>query len=187
MSKFQKFFAGGALVLSIAALGLGPVRADKPKPAPATQAAKACKWKTLSFTPSVPMSDQGNAGSDRVSFFNPVEVKPDEPRIRVFLAEVDQETFKALDARGTLLKAQVSTLMGLGKDSDGPKTRAFFGKDIAGGIWTADYPPRTIEAYIVPLPSGAHAFVALERTNVIDSAKAEAVFAAVTKSLAEGK
>lgn len=187
-----KIMKKGLLSITLSALlasfALMPATAKEKAPAKAAPTAvKACKWKTLSFTPALPMSDQGNAGGDRVSFFHPTEVKPDEPRIRVVLAEIDQETYKALNARGTLLNAMVSTIMGLGKDSDGPCKRTFMGEEVTGGIWTADYPPKTLEAYVVNLPSGSHAFVALERTNVIDAAKAETVYASVAKTLSEGK
>ena len=162
MSTFKGIVCSTLALACLAGSASFPVRADKPKPT--TTSVKSYKWKKYTFQgpAGVALGDPQSFGeSDKTSFFCPPDVKPGEPRIRVFMADVSIDSFKQLNPRGKLLQAQVTTHMGLGKDPSGAHTRNFFGKDVEGKVWVDSGPPtKSIEGYVAETPSGDHLFIA---------------------------
>ena len=69
-----------------------------------------------------------------MNFLYPAEVKPGQDRLRVLVGKVSADTAKDLGARGTLNRAITTTLMGLGTDPIGTKSRTILGQDGEAGI-----------------------------------------------------
>lgn len=177
----MKFFLMIALLAGCALVGA--VRAEGSTDGPGIRHT----WWRVSFETAVPFSAPTEIGLDAVALAHPPDTAGGVGRIEIVLAAAPKDMVDGMGMNDDeLLSYFKTTFLGLSAPAVKKAERTFLGRTVSGSTQSTSIPrARNVEAYLLPLTGGAKLFLAVAADAAVPAADAEAVVAAVARTLKE--